>query len=41
MREMQMGQTEPLHDVPIEFRDKLNIEYNQRVERYNRLLGKE
>jgi hypothetical protein len=40
-REMSLGQTELLHDVPREFRDMVNDEYRHRVERYDRLLGKD
>jgi hypothetical protein len=41
MREMQMGQREPLHDVLLDFRKKINEEYHHKVGIYNKLLGKE
>jgi hypothetical protein len=31
----------PVFNIPTEFRDKINREYHHRVERYNRLLGKD
>jgi hypothetical protein len=29
------------YDIPLEFRDRINQEYDQRVKKYYRLVGKE
>jgi len=38
--EIVMGREEPLYDVSIEFKEKMNTEYERRVKRYDELLEK-